>query len=198
MARMTAPVNAPDARTRLLEAAVEAFAARGFHATTTRDIAAAAGMSPAALYVHHRSKEELLHLICREAHERTLALSEAAVAAGGTPQQQLARLVADFVRHHAVDHVTARIVNYEMAALTDDHHAEIDELRRRIDRVMRDLLERGAADGDFSTPDPAMTATALLSLGIDVARWYREDRGWSPEHLAGHYVDLALRMVGAR
>jgi AcrR family transcriptional regulator len=36
-------------RARLVEAAIAAFAEKGFHGTTTRDIAAAAGMSPAAL-----------------------------------------------------------------------------------------------------------------------------------------------------
>jgi AcrR family transcriptional regulator len=196
---MVADVNAeerPDARTRLLAAAIEAFSAKGFHGTTTRDIAAAAGMSPAALYVHHRSKEELLHLISREGHDRTLGLCEAAVAAGGTAVEQLDRLIEDFVRHHAVNHTSARIVNYEMAALTEEHQAEIAEQRRRIDRVVRDLLERGAAAGEFATSDPAMTASALLSLGIDVARWYREDRGWSPDDVAAHYVELARRMAG--
>jgi AcrR family transcriptional regulator len=202
MACMVADVNAtasgerPDARARLLAAAIEAFSARGFHGTTTRDIAAAAGMSPAALYVHHRSKEELLHLISRAGHDRTLSLCEAAVAAGGSSVVQLDRLIEEFVRHHAVNHTSARIVNYEMAALTEEHRAEIAELRRRIDRVVRDLLERGAAAGDFSTSDPAMTASALLSLGIDVARWYRDDRGWSPDDVAAHYVELARRMAG--
>ncbi|WP_182524517.1 TetR/AcrR family transcriptional regulator [Nocardioides dongkuii] len=186
-----------NARDRLLAAAVEAFSARGFHGTTTRDIAAAAGMSPAALYVHHRSKEELLHLICLVGHQRVLALCEDAVAGPGTPVDHLARLVEEFVRHHAVHHVSARVVTYEMAALTEEHRAEVEELRRRIDRVMRDLLERGAASGHFTTTDPAITATALLSLGIDVARWYREDRGWSPDLVAEHYRGLALRMVGA-
>ena len=188
----------PDARARLLAAAIAAFSAKGFHGTTTRDIAAAAGMSPAALYVHHRSKEELLHLISREGHERTLALCEAAVAGGGTPTEQLERLVADFVRHHVVNHTSARVVNYEMAALSPEHQAEIGEQRRRIDRVVRDLLERGAAAGDFTTPDPAMTASALLSLGIDVARWYRDEGGWTADDVAAHYVELARRMVGAR
>jgi AcrR family transcriptional regulator len=199
MAPVVADVNAeerPDARARLLAAAIEAFAAKGFHGTTTRDIAAAAGMSPAALYVHHRSKEELLHLISREGHDRTLGLCEAAVAAGGTAVEQLDRLIEDFVRHHAVNHTSARIVNYEMAALTEEHQGEIAEQRRRIDRVVRDLLERGAAAGEFATSDPAMTASALLSLGIDVARWYREDRGWSPDDVAAHYVELARRMAG--
>ncbi len=193
---MTADV-AEGARSRLLAAAVEAFAARGFHGTTTRDIAAAAGMSPAALYVHHRSKEELLHQISRSGHEATLALVEEAVASSAHPVEQLARLVEDFVRHHAVSHTSARIVNYELAALSEPHLAEITELRHRIDAVMRELVERGVAAGDFTTPDPVMTASALLSMGIDVARWYRDEGSWSPDDVAAHYRELALRMVGA-
>jgi len=193
---MTAGV-AEDARSRLLAAAVAAFAARGFHGTTTRDIAAAAGMSPAALYVHHRSKEELLHQISRSGHEATLALVEEAVASSAHPVEQLARLVEDFVRHHAVSHTSARIVNYELAALSEPHLAEITELRHRIDAVVRELVERGVAAGDFTTPDPVMTASALLSMGIDVARWYRDEGSWSPDDVAAHYRELALRMVGA-
>jgi AcrR family transcriptional regulator len=188
---------AQGARSRLLAAAVEAFAARGFHGTTTRDIAAAAGMSPAALYVHHRSKEELLHLISRAGHEVTLALVEEAVASADDPVDQLARLVEEFVRHHAVAHTSARVVNYEMAALSEPHRAEIIELRHRIDVVVRDLVERGVAAGAFATPDPVMTASALLSLGIDVARWYRDEGAWTPDDVAAHYRELALRMVGA-
>ena len=54
------------ARERLLEAAVEAFAEKGFTATTTRDIASRAGMSPAAVYVHHDTKENLLFTVSVE------------------------------------------------------------------------------------------------------------------------------------
>ena len=58
---------------RLLTAATMLFSDRGFEATTTRDISAMAGLSPAAMYVHFPSKEELLfRLVCR-AHERALA-----------------------------------------------------------------------------------------------------------------------------
>jgi AcrR family transcriptional regulator len=69
---MSTPSRAETTRARLLEAAVTAFAEKGFHGTTTRDIAGAAGMSPAAVYVHHRSKEELLFLISREGHQQAL------------------------------------------------------------------------------------------------------------------------------
>jgi len=185
-------------RARLLEAAVQAFAERGFHGTSTRDIAAAAGMSPAAVYVHYRSKEQLLDQISRRGHELTLQLVRDAVAAEISPTEQLAAAVRSFAAHHARGHTTARVVNYELAALSPEHAEEIRALRREISAEMRSLVERGVADGSFDCPSPRIAATALLSLGIDIARWYREDRTWSPEDLGDAYAGVALRIVGAR
>nr|WP_284536095.1 TetR/AcrR family transcriptional regulator [Nocardioides sp. T2.26MG-1] len=200
MVRVTASTPVPDARTRLAAAAVDAFAARGFHGTTTRDISTTAGMSPAALYVHHRSKEELLFELARVGHLRVLDLvraSVAAVPASAGPVEQLGRLVEDFVRDHAQEHTGARVINYELAALSAEHLAEIRAIRHDIDVVVRDVLDRGVAAGVFTTPDPRMTALAILSLGIDVARWYRDEGRWTPDEVATHYRLLALRMVGA-
>lgn len=176
---------------------MESFAAKGFHGTTTRDIASGAGMSPAALYVHHRSKEELLHQISRSGHEATLALVRAAVATSADPREQLLAVVRAFVVHHAEGHTWARIVNYELAALSPEHLEEIAGIRRDIEQEMRDVVEHGVAAGVFATPDPHMTALALLSLGIDVARWYRDEGSWTPAQIADHYCTLALRIVGA-
>jgi AcrR family transcriptional regulator len=183
-------------RARLQEAALSAFAEKGFHGTTTRDIAAAAGMSPAALYVHHKSKEELLYLISRGGHARTLRMVRAAISSSDDLAEALYRVVHDFAVDHAQTHTRARIVNYELAALSDEHYAVIRDIRRRIEQEVRSLVERGAAAGVFDTPDPAMTALALLSLGIDIGRWFREDGRWSPEEVGAHYAALALRMAG--
>ena len=185
-------------RARLVEAAVTAFAEKGFHGTTTRDIAAAAGMSPAALYVHHRSKEELLYLISRNGHERTLALIRAGVASSDDPAQQLRTVVHDFAVQHARGHTVGRIVNYELTALSPEHLREMREIRHQIDQEIRQVIEAGVAAGAFDTPDPRMATVALLSLGIDIARWYTDEGNWTPEVIADHYADLALRIVGAR
>src|SRR5262245_42950469 len=123
------PGRSTDRRTRLLDAAVAAFAARGFHGTSTRDIAAAAGMSPAAVYVHHESKEELLFEISRRGHEATLRLVQAAIAGSDNPATQLVAAFRAFATHHATAHTLARIVNYELAALSQAHRREILRLR---------------------------------------------------------------------
>ncbi|GAA3547472.1 TetR/AcrR family transcriptional regulator [Nocardioides daeguensis] len=193
----TTPSRAEATRARLLEAAVVAFSEKGFHGTTTRDIAGAAGMSPAAVYVHHRSKEELLFLISRQGHQQALDTVRAARARTPDPVGQVAAVGRAFAEFHAHHHTVARILNYELAALSEEHRATIDELRTGIDRELRDLVREGVAAGVFDTPDPALAATALASLGIDIARWYREDGEWTPTQIGDYYADLALRLVGA-
>lgn len=190
--------RADAARARLLQAAVEAFAEKGFHGTTTRDIAAAAGMSPAAIYVHHRSKEELLFLISKAGHEATLGLVRAALAGSGSSTEALGRVVGDFAEHHARGHTSARIVNYELKALAPEHLAEIRAIRHEIETAIRDLVSRGVANGEFTTTDPKISAAAILSLGIDLARWYYDGARWTPEEVGRQYAEMALRMVGAR
>ncbi|WP_020495834.1 TetR/AcrR family transcriptional regulator [Sciscionella marina] len=190
--------RADAARARLLDAATSAFAEKGFHGTTTRDIAEAAGMSPAALYVHHKSKEELLYLISHSGHQDTLRLVRETIESAADPVNALRAVIHEFAAHHAQGHTRARIVNYELAALTPAHSAEISAIRHRIQDEIRALVERGAAAGVFEVPDPAMAAIALLSLGIDIARWYREEGRWTPEDVAERYAEIALRIVGVR
>lgn len=155
-------------------------------------------MSPAAVYVHHKSKEELLYLISRSGHDATLELVQKAAASSSDPATALRNVIHDFAVHHARAHTSARIVNYELNSLSPEHRTEIRGIRHRIDQAIRDLVQRGIDAGVFDIPDARIAAVALLSLGIDIARWYRDDGDWSPEDIAAAYAEMALRIVGAR
>lgn len=180
---------------RLVEAAVAAFAERGYRATTTRDIASRAGMSPAALYVHYPSKEQLLYDISRGGHLGALAVLKA--VGDGTPATRLSEMVAAFTTWHAEHHSIARVVQYELAALSPDHLADVASIRREITGAIESALADGVADGSFAVPDLSGTALALLSMSIDVARWFDPARSQRPAALGRLYADLALRMVSA-
>ncbi|MFF7332110.1 TetR/AcrR family transcriptional regulator [Streptomyces sp. NPDC090306] len=188
----------PDAARRLLVAAVDAFAERGYHATTTRDIAGRAGMSPAALYIHYKTKEELLHRISRIGHDKALTILRTAAQREGTAAERLAEAVSSFVRWHAQQHTTARVVQYELDALGPGTRAEIVELRRRVDAEMRGIIEDGVAAGEFDVPDVPGTTLAVLSLCIDVARWFNARGTRTPDEVGTLYAGLVLRMVGAK
>jgi len=180
-----------------MDAAVDAFADNGFHATTTRDIAARASMSPAGVYVHFASKQDLLFQLCRRGHVLALEVVITARDGAQAPPAQLMAIVSAFARWHAEQFRTARIVQYEFPHLAPDHRDEIIHLRRQIDAVVRDVLQAGVASGDFNVPDLGVTTLALQSLAIDVARWYEPSIRRTPEDIGTAYGDLALRLVRA-
>ncbi|MFD3931064.1 TetR/AcrR family transcriptional regulator [Streptomyces sp. NPDC058614] len=188
----------PDAARRLLVAAVEAFAERGYHATTTRDIAGRAGMSPAALYIHYKTKEELLHRISRIGHDKAIDILRTAADGDGSAAERLSVAVRSFVRWHAAQHTTARVVQYELDALGPDARAEIVALRRQTDAAVRGIIQDGVAAGEFDVPDVPGTTLAVLSLCIDVARWFNVNGPRTPDEVGALYADLVLRMVGAK
>jgi AcrR family transcriptional regulator len=186
---------APDAARRLVLAAVEAFAERGYHATTTRDIAGRAGMSPAALYIHYKTKEELLYQISKVGHLRSLALLSEARDADAPATERLAAAVRVFVRWHAEHHTTGRVVQYELGALAEEHYAEIVGLRRQSEDAIKSIIKDGVTAGEFDVPDISGTTLAVLSLCIDVARWFNPQGRRTPDEVGALYAGLVQRMV---
>jgi hypothetical protein len=71
-------------------------------------------------------------------------------------------------------------------------------LRKAIDDAVREVLEEGAATGEFEVTDVRDTALALMSLCIDVARWYSPGVRRTPERIGRTYASLGLRLLGAR
>jgi AcrR family transcriptional regulator len=187
----------PASARRLLIAAVDAFAARGYHGTSTRDIADRAGLSPAGVYVHFASKEDLFYRITLLGHQQTLNNAVVAAASVGHagPARRLHAVIEAQTTWQARHHTTARVVEYDLPALSAEHYEEISSLRRRIATLVRGVLEEGANAGIFDVPDVDGTTLALLSMVTDVARWYPSNTRQSPEELGKLYADLALRMA---
>lgn len=184
-------------RARLLAAALDTFAAQGFHGTGTRDLAEAAGMSQPALYVHYATKEELLFQLSLDGHRTIVQIVREAAASHDTPAGRLRAVVRDHSRYHAVHQKQARVVNLEMGALTPEHREVISRYRRELESIVRGILIDGVERGDFHVVDPPMTALALLSLGFDVCRWYRKDLIWTIDEIGDRYQEMAVRIVGA-
>lgn len=184
-----------DTAVRIMLAAADAFADRGFHATTTRDIASRAGLSPAGVYVHFASKEVLLFELSRRGHERARDLLVAAREANPTPTDALRSIVGGFSRWHAEHYELGRIVQFEFRHLSPEHRDEVLTLRREIDQVVAGVLRDGVRSGEFGVADVSATSLALLSMAIDVARWYSPEVRRTPEAIEAAYGDLAVRLV---
>ncbi|WP_219460813.1 TetR/AcrR family transcriptional regulator [Nonomuraea rhizosphaerae] len=186
-----------DVTKALLGSAVLCFAEKGFQATTTRDITGKVGLTPGALYVHFSTKEEVLFEIVRSGHRRALEALRAALPTGGDPEGHLRRVVAVFVEWHAEHHTTARVCQYELTPLSAEHYEEILGLRAQFNTIFRDAVS-GVVDGATADPDDvSRLARSILSLGVDLVRWYRLGGTDTPASLGAFYADLAVHMTAA-
>jgi AcrR family transcriptional regulator len=187
----------PQARQDLLRGALESFATDGFHAATTRGIATRAGMSPAAVYVHYKSKGQILHILSRLAHETVYGMVTSAVGKTDEPVAQLAGYVHAMALFHARDATIARVSQYELRSLGAPQYREIATIRRDTSAVLDRILKRGISTKEFQVRQPATTARSILSLCIDIARWYDPEGAETPDEIADEYAQISLRIAGA-
>jgi AcrR family transcriptional regulator len=182
----------------LLTSAVSCFASKGFNATTTRDITAAVNLSPGALYVHFPSKEEVLFAIIRIGHQRVLEAITVPPAgtAEANPAGVVGELVRRFVTWHARYHTVARVGQFELAGLNREHYELVTAQRQMITSVFRSAVSAGIDTGDFDVSDINRAVRAIISIGVDIVRWYRLDGTEKPEEVADSYARLAQRMLG--
>ncbi|MDL5159073.1 TetR/AcrR family transcriptional regulator [Actinomycetospora termitidis] len=177
---------------QIVDAAAALFAREGYHAVGTRDIADELGIRGASLYHHYRSKEEILAAICRrvtaEPVEETLPLLDDA----GTPGSRLAALVRAHLHHLVRRRVEFLVGLQELAALSPEHRAEVEEHRRHYQRRVRDTVAAGVRSGEFAVDDPGLAALALLDAVNGTARWLRPEGPRSPDAVADVYVRLLV------
>lgn len=183
-------------RARLLEAAADAFASKSFHGTSTREIAETAGVSQAAMYVHYTTKEELLLQLCIDGHKEIADVVHAAAQRADSVDAKLREWVYEFVVWHVRSRSRARVIHYEVEALCSTNADLVNQIRRELGSHLRRLLADGVEAGRFRLADTHLASSAIMSMGIDAARWYRDAATWSAEEVAERYSNLVLRMVG--
>lgn len=187
--------RAEGTRARILTAASLAFVELGYHGASTREIALRAGMSPSAMYVHFSSKEELLFEISRLCHEATTAALLGNLALSPVPTQSLRLGIGAFSTFQAENSELMRTVEYEYKSLSGSYRREIAAMRSHIENTLRGVLARGIESGEFVIHDLDTMVILLLSLCIDIDRWYRPDPIRTPATIGMQYADLAIRLV---
>ena len=158
-----AGVTAEDTRARLVAAAAETFATRGYEGTRVADIATAAGVSNGALYSHFSSKAELLAEAVRDHASHQLAALFL-----DDPDRSLPDLLVTLGSSLA-DRGPGRgglVVEALVAARRDPEVAQVvaEHLGRR-DEWITELVRAGQDDGSFaSTLAPEVVSRFCLML----------------------------------
>lgn len=180
----------------ILNAALEAFGAKGFHGASMRDVARGAGTSLSNLYNYFPSKSRLLAEVLRHANDELVTRLHVAVdEAGDDAVSRMREAVRAYVRF-VVDHQLAMVVSTNEVR----YLAGADRERLVVDRdatqaVFEEIVAQGAASGEFRTPYPADAARTVLSGLAGVAQWYRPEGRLSRGQLAEQQARYALALL---
>jgi AcrR family transcriptional regulator len=176
--------GAEEKRRLILDAAAHVFARKGFHASRVGDIAEEAGVAHGLLYHYFDSKDEVLDTIFREHWEQVLERLHAAETSPEPPEQQLRSVAHVLLRGWLREPDVVSVVIREIARSA--HLAErATELLRPVG-VIRRIIERGQAAGDFRRDLDAETAAIVFYGGIDELI-----SGWVLGRLVGDERDVA-------
>jgi len=121
----------------------------------------------------------------------------AALDEGGTPTECLRRIVTAHVRFHAKYNTATRVANYELHSLDDPARKEMRGLRDGMEKIVSKVIAQGCKVGEFAVPDQNLVTMYILSLGIDVSRWFRPGHRLTPDELAEEYARLVLHAIAA-
>lgn len=181
---------------RLLEGALVLFGERGFHGVSVREIAKAAGLQASSIYAHVPSKQAILADLMLVGHEEHRdRLRRSLLETGIEPADQIAALTRAHVEMHATYPLLARICNREMAALTPENRRQVLAVRLDAERIIHDVIVRGIELGDFKVPEPWLAVAAIGAMGLRVAEWWDQERGFTVEQVATRYSEFAVKLL---
>lgn len=191
-------------RQLLLQTAARLFRQQGFAATSTRDIAAAAGMQPGSPFYHFESKEALLASVMLEGMQRALATQAQALAtqpADATSEQRLRRLVqAHFAVLLGPDSDFIPVMLYEWRSLSDTQRGDVIRLRTAYEATWVPVLQALQAAGRLRG-DLHLVRLMIFGALNWSAQWYDPQRvaqgGATLDDLTDTAMDLFLQAHAA-
>ncbi|MFW0786510.1 TetR/AcrR family transcriptional regulator [Gordonia sp. CPCC 206044] len=192
------PTDDP-AAAELITAAVRTMAEKGYHGTSVRDIAGAAGVAVGSLYNYFGSKHGLLAVILNRGMDGLVETTESALLNAGTdPAERLRAIVGVHVRRHAESPLESLLGNSELRSLEPSAREVIvtkrDVQQRMFERVIADGVDRGS----FHTTNPRETARFIITACTAVATWFRPDGPLTADEITTRYQAVALDAAGFR
>ena len=184
-------------RLALLATAAQLFRRKGFAATTTRDIAAAAGMQSGSPFYHFKSKDALLYAVMEEGMRSALARLVAATQEPGYPALAAGAQLRVLVNVHfdvllgpGSDFVPVML--YEARSLPPRQHKALGQLIAEYETLWLPVLEALHASGELRAPVRLARLLILGALNWSV-QWFDAKKGASLHELADAAMALFLK-----
>jgi AcrR family transcriptional regulator len=190
-------------RERILDAAAEVFAARGYSGAGLRDIAAAANMRASSLYYHFASREDLVAEVLRAGQDLisdAVAERIAGLPAGASDLDRVSAMMSAHAESVAArGSYTAAAIRLLGTVPAEIHQRQLSNARGYDDQ-WRTLLTAAQCSGRVrANVDPSAMRMFILGALNSIPDWYHAERGGlSGGDLATEFAAVFLDGVATR
>lgn len=187
-----------EGRTRdIVDRAAELFDKRGYDRVSMEDIADAVGLAKPTLYHYVSSKDEILVLIHQEFMSQIFAKAEARQNRGMTAREELIDAMADVLDLMRTLRGHVRIFFERHRDLPPKDRKSIAEQRSRYTAIIRAIIVRGVAEGEFRDVDAPLVTLALFGMCNWAYQWYQPNGPLTPRQIAEQFGGYLLEGISA-
>jgi TetR/AcrR family transcriptional regulator, fatty acid metabolism regulator protein len=179
---------------RILDAAIDVIAEKGFHNSRVSDIAERAGVADGTVYLYFKSKEQILMTALDGAFESFYRLAKEELASSADAPAKLRTLARLHLRSLSQNRSLAVVLQTELRQsakfLAEFSHRE---LKGYFD-LIREIIREGQQSGTIRKEVPDKIAAASLFGALDemVTSWVLSSRDWDLAAAADPVIDLLL------
>ncbi len=185
-------------RDQIIRAAVELFADKGFHKTTTREIARKSGLGIGTLYEYIQSKEDVLYLVCDFIHTDLEQQLIDEMTHEQTGRETLINAIRAFFRVMDNEQDRVLIIYQELKSLPNEMLRYVLAKEEEITRHFERIIERGITDGSLQMEPGSVKLMAhnIVVLGEmwSFRRWVL-GKHYSLEEYTEHQISLLLQSM---
>ena len=187
-------------RRQIIDAAVKLFIDRGFHKTTTRQIASEVGFSIGSLYEYVASKEDILYLVCDSIHSQVEHLVGDVMTRAAAGRNVLTEILREYflVCHRMSDVIL--LIYQETRSLPPQWQQRVLENELRITGLFVEVLARLSASGELSCLDDRDIELAAHNISVlghmwTFRRWFFS-RYYTIEEYIERQTAFILKIIG--
>jgi AcrR family transcriptional regulator len=181
-------------RTQMIKGAVTLFKEKGFHRTTTREIAKAAGFSIGTLYEYIRTKEDILYLVCDFIYDEVQEKLQKEIDQSDGTLESLKLTIAYFYKVMDDMQDEVLVMYQEVKALTKDALPYVLNKELRMVGMFERVITKCVENGEL-----LLTAKqiSLVSHNIFVQGQMWSFRRWAlhKEYTLQEYVELQTQLL---
>jgi len=171
-------------RRQILDAAVRAFAKKGYHACRVSDIAEEAGVAYGLVYHYFESKDAVLEAVFREMWGAMVGAINAIESLDDSPRQQLRKSCAIVLRTWRDYPDVVRVLVREVARSGEQLQREVEEIAHAFEALQR-IVERGQREKVFRQDLPPRLAAWIVYGALEEIL-----TGWVLGRLPGEDQDI--------